>query len=114
VHGVVGFWSLIAMGVFASGYPNVVGPDVSIGGQALGAVVFLALGFVPGWLVSKALGVAGLLRVPRAVEIAGLDLSEIPASAYPEGIPPTAEPRVAAAASSNGRPDTAVPEPAVT
>jgi ammonium transporter, Amt family len=110
VHGVVGFWSLIAMGIFASGYPNVVGPDVSIGGQALGAVVFLALGFVPGWVVSKALAVAGLLRVPPAVEIAGLDLSEIPATAYPEGVPPTPEPRIALAASANGQP--AVAEPA--
>jgi ammonium transporter, Amt family len=95
VHGAVGFWSLIAMGIFASGYPNVVGPDTSLGGQALGAVLFLALGFVPGWVVSKALALAGLLRVPPAVEVAGLDLSEIPASAYPEGVPPTPEPRVA-------------------
>jgi ammonium transporter, Amt family len=112
VHGAVGFWSLIAMGIFAAGYPNVVGPDTSLGGQAVGAVVFLALGFVPGYVASKLLAVAGLLRVPPAVEAAGLDLSEIPASAYPEGIPATPEPRIAVVASTNGGP--AVAEPATT
>jgi ammonium transporter, Amt family len=117
VHGACGLWSLLAVGIFASGYSNTIGPDVSLGGQAVGAVTFLALGFVPGWLVSKALGVSGLLRVPQTAEIAGLDLSEIPASAFPEGVPPTAVPRIEATAvpHSNGAShDPAAPEPAAT
>jgi len=33
---------------------------------------------------------AGLLRIPPEVEEQGLDLTEIPATPYPEGIPVTA------------------------
>lgn len=113
VHGVVGLWSLLAVGFFASGYPNLAGPDVSLGGQALGAVTFAALGFVPGYLLSKALALSGMLRVPRPAELAGLDLSEVPASAFPEGLPSTEEPRGAVAA-TNGKPDSIAPEPAAT
>jgi ammonium transporter, Amt family len=117
VHGACGLWSLLAVGIFASGYSNAVGPDVSLGGQAVGAVTFLALGFIPGWAVSKVLAATGLLRVPQTAEIAGLDLSEIPASAFPEGVPPTAVPRIEATAlaHSNGAShDTPAPEPAAT
>jgi ammonium transporter, Amt family len=113
VHGVVGFWSLLAVGIFASGYPNVLGPDTSLAGQAVCAVTFAALGFIPGYLVSGLLKVTGLLRVPHAVEVAGLDLSEVPASGFPEGLPPTGEPRIAASALAheNGKPTTVPAEP---
>ncbi|MBN1530882.1 MAG: hypothetical protein JW895_17605, partial [Thermoleophilaceae bacterium] len=113
VHGAVGLWSLLALGIFAAGYPNIVGPDTSLAGQAVGALTFLALGFVPGWVCSKALALAGLLRIPAAAEQAGLDLSEIPASAFPEGIPPTPEPRIAATAlaHTNGHGDLEAAEP---
>jgi ammonia channel protein AmtB len=91
VHGMVGVWSLLACGIFASGYPSAVGgPDISLLGQLGSIGVFAALGFIPGYLCAGALKLAGLLRSPREVELLGLDLSEIPAAPYPEGIPATA------------------------
>ena len=44
------------------------------------------LGFVPGYVVSLILKMAGLLRVSEEAEIAGLDMTKVPAQAYPEGI----------------------------
>ncbi len=88
VHGGIGVWSLLAAGIFLSGYPNTDGnPSVSLWGQVVGIVVFAALGFIPTYLLSLFLKKVGLLRIPAAVEEQGLDLSEVPASAYPEGIP---------------------------
>ena len=94
VHGSVGAWSLIAVGLLASGYPNVAGPDVSLGGQAVGMVTFAVLGFVPGWAVSFAMARAGMLRIPPEAEALGMDLSELPATPFPEGIPATSPPRI--------------------
>lgn len=84
VHGFGGVWGLIACGVFAAGYPNVEGPAVSFLGQVQSAVVFMALGFVPGYALSYVLNLFGLLRCSEEVERAGLDLAEVPAKAYPE------------------------------
>ena len=40
----------------------------------LGAVImFVVLGLIPGWIIAKILQAAGKLRIPREVEIAGLD-----------------------------------------
>jgi ammonia channel protein AmtB len=90
VHGVCGAWSLIACGLFASGYPNVGGmPDTSLVGQVVGLAVCVALGFGFGWVASKLLDVFGMLRTPPSVELLGMDLAEIPATPYPEGVPVT-------------------------
>ena len=35
--------------------------------------MFGVLGFVPGWILAKILHGAGKLRIPREVELAGLD-----------------------------------------
>jgi hypothetical protein len=35
--------------------------------------MFFVLGFIPGYVLSAILKAAGLLRVPREVELAGLD-----------------------------------------
>lgn len=43
-----------------------------------------AQGFIPGFAVSYLLKAMGLLRGPKEVEEAGLDLTEIPSQAYPE------------------------------
>jgi len=90
VHGLMGVWSLLACGIFAAGYPSAVGgPDISFLGQAGGMLVFVALGFIPGYAIAGVLKLAGILRYPPEVEIAGLDLAETPSTAYPYGIPAT-------------------------
>ena len=55
-------------------------------GQLVGAVVFILLGLVPGYVVSLILKMCGLLRVGEQAEINGLDLTKVPVAAYPEGI----------------------------
>lgn len=93
VHGGIGLYSVLMAGVFLHGYPNTDGnPSISFWGQAIGAVVFAALGFIPAYLVSLGLKKVGLLRIPKAVEEQGLDLTEVPATPYPEGIPVTVMP----------------------
>lgn len=39
--------------------------------------MFAVLGFLPGYVGAKILSAFGVLRVPKAVELAGLDLGEI-------------------------------------
>ncbi len=85
VHGFGGFAGLVISGVFLSGYPNMNGmAEISFMGQLGGALVMAALGFIPGYLVSWALKKTGVLRVPAHAEERGLDLTEVPAQAYPE------------------------------
>ena len=55
-------------------------------GQLVGLVVMGALGFIPGYAMSAVMKATGTLRVPRDVEIMGLDLVEVPIEAYPEGM----------------------------
>lgn len=93
VHGGMGTFSVLMAGIFLWGYPNAEGfPTISLWGQLIGIAVFAALGFIPTYLVSLLLKKIGLLRIPAAVELQGLDLSEIPATPYPEGTPDTAMP----------------------
>jgi len=43
-------------------------------GMFIGAIVmFVVLGLIPGWIIAKVLHGMGKLRIPREVEIAGLD-----------------------------------------
>lgn len=89
VHGVAGVWSLIASGIFLNGYPNVGDlPDITFMGQFIGAVVMVALGFIPGYALSLAMKSMGVLRVPAEVEEIGLDVVEVPSVAYPESSVP--------------------------
>lgn len=92
VHGTIGLYGVILLGVFASGYPALQGegaPTISLFGQIGGAVVFFLLGFVPGYVVSFILKAMGMLRVPADAEEAGLDTVKVPAQGYPEGIAPS-------------------------
>jgi ammonium transporter, Amt family len=87
LHGVVGVWGVVAVGVFASGYPALGtegAPQITLYGQVIGAVVMAALGFIPGYAVSLLLKAMGLLRAPREAELMGLDKAKVPAVAYPE------------------------------
>ena len=93
VHGTIGIYGMLMLGVFASGYPAALGEGaatVSLMGQLVGAVVFIAIGLGTGYVSSLVLRMFGMLRVPEAAEIAGLDTVKVPAQAYPEGIPASA------------------------
>ena len=83
VHGYAGFLGVCAAGILLWGYPS--SPDALLGheepwarvtpwGQFIGAMImFWGLGFIPGYVLSYILKAAGFLRVPREVELAGLD-----------------------------------------
>ncbi|SHL86960.1 ammonium transporter [Roseovarius litoreus] len=96
VHGTIGIYGLVMLGIFGTGYPALLGegaPTISLVGQIVGAVVFIAIGLVTGYVSALILKIVGMLRVPEAAEIAGLDTVKVPAQAYPEGIaasPPAA------------------------
>jgi len=92
VHGTIGLYGVIMLGVFGSGYPALAienAPVITLYGQIIGAVVFFLLGFVPGWVFALILKKMGMLRVPAAAEEAGLDTVKVPAQGYPEGIAPS-------------------------
>ena len=78
VHGYAGFFGVFIAGFFLWGYPSSPDPSfasISPWGQFIGAVImFGVLGFLPGWITAKILAAFGLLRIPREVELAGLDV----------------------------------------
>jgi ammonium transporter, Amt family len=85
VHGYSGFLGIIMVGIFASGYPTGINNvPSSFGGQMMGLMTFLPLGFfggyIPAWILKK----TGLLRVPLLVELEGLDIAEYGTDFYPE------------------------------
>ena len=90
IHGTIGVFGVVVLGIFGSGIPGLgaFAPEgtvaISLWGQFVGAVVMFLLGFVPGYIVSWLLHKAGMLRVPEAVQIKGLDPVKVPAQAYPE------------------------------
>lgn len=96
VHGALGLWGVIVVGIVGTGYPAMFGEadvvEISLLGQLIGAATMAALGFIPGYLVSLLLKVTGMLRVPEAAEIIGLDETKVPASAYPEALHPSVSP----------------------
>ncbi|NIJ12944.1 ammonia channel protein AmtB [Saccharomonospora amisosensis] len=99
VHGYTGFLALVIAGFVLWGYPaaapvegvsawlgsNADGwPVINPLGQLIGALImFWVLGFLPTFAVAKLLDKFGLLRVPRKVELAGLDTHGYD-DAYPE------------------------------
>ena len=95
VHMYLGFWGVIVVGIAAQGYPALSGAstvDTSFVGQLVGALVMIALGFIPGYGISFFLKAIGQLRVPAEAEILGLDKTKVPAEAYPEALHPTVTP----------------------
>lgn len=80
VHGYAGFIGLVICGFMLWGQPS--SPyegyaTISPWGNTIGAVImFGLLGFLPAWVVSKILNSMGLLRIPRKVELEGLDFEE--------------------------------------
>ncbi len=81
VHGYAGVAGLIISGFVLWGYPSSMNTEyatITPWGQTIGAVImFFVLGFLPAWILARILQSFGILRVPRAIELAGLDLAEI-------------------------------------
>ncbi|HEU4451195.1 MAG TPA: hypothetical protein VFR63_14610 [Gaiellaceae bacterium] len=85
VHGAAGFYGVLLVGVFAGGFPTGVNNvETSFGGQLMGVLTFIPLGFLPGYALSWALKKLNLLRVPPEVELEGLDIAEFQFDNYPE------------------------------
>lgn len=97
VHGYAGVFGVVIAGFVLWGYPAAepieegrawfTTPDgwpmINPLGQTLGAIImFGVLGFLPAWVAAKALDALGWLRVPAAVEAAGLDTHD-PGDVYP-------------------------------
>jgi Amt family ammonium transporter len=84
VHGVVGAWGTLAVGLF--GDLEKIGSGLTRGGQIL--VQLVGIGAVLAWVVVTAailfgiLKAAGLLRVSEEEEMLGLDISEHGAESY--------------------------------
>jgi len=80
VHGYAGFVGLIIAGFVLWGHPS--SPyegfaEITPWGQFLGAMImFWGLGFLPAFIVAKILNGLGVLRIPREIEILGLDFTD--------------------------------------
>lgn len=81
VHGYAGFYGVVVAGFVLWGYPSSPNADyatINPLGQFLGAIImFFVLGMIPGWICAKILNGMGILRIPRKIELAGLDVSEM-------------------------------------
>jgi ammonia channel protein AmtB len=51
-------------------------------GQIVGIIVMALTGFVPGYVISLIMKMAGWLRVPDHVQEAGIDKTELELQAY--------------------------------
>ena len=85
VHGVVGIWGVLAVGLFAQdGGLFYGGGFTQLGAQALGALAIAAWAFGTSSIVFRLLDRWWGIRVTPAEELAGLDRMEHGADAYPE------------------------------
>ena len=85
VHGVMGMWGVMVVGIFAAGFPTGVNDvETSFVGQLVGVTTLFPLAFLTGYVGSRILKKFNLLRVPPAVEIEGLDMAEYQTDFYPE------------------------------
>ena len=77
VHGYAGFFGVVVAGFVLWGYPSSpfdgYAPINPLGQIAGALIMFGLLGFLPGWIMAKILNACGLLRIPREVELMGLD-----------------------------------------
>jgi Amt family ammonium transporter len=90
VHGYAGVVGLVICGFVLWGYPSS-GYDglgyaaINPVGMIIGAfIMFVVLGFIPGYVIAKILQGAGKLRIPREVELAGLDYNIMEAATKDE------------------------------
>ncbi|MBL9033947.1 MAG: ammonium transporter, partial [Rhodospirillaceae bacterium] len=78
VHGYGGFLGVVIAGFMLWGYPASPTYDsvVTPWGNFIGACIMFALGFVPCFILAAILKKFNLLRIPKEIELVGLDLSE--------------------------------------
>lgn len=79
VHGYGGFLGVVIAGFMLWGYPASQKYDAVITpwGNFIGAIImFFVLGFVLCYILGAVLKKFGMLRIPREIELVGLDLSE--------------------------------------
>lgn len=88
VHGYAGFLGVVIAGFMLWGYPTSPNPDyatISPWGNFIGAcIMFIVLGFIPGYTFASILKKFGMLRIPPEIEIVGLDISANELQAYEE------------------------------
>ncbi len=79
IHGYAGFFGVCVAGFVLWGYPTSPNPEYAVitpWGQFLGAMImFWVLGFFPAFIAAKILHKLGLLRIPKEIELLGLDVS---------------------------------------
>ena len=87
VHGTCGILGVLAVGIFAGGYPPFSEsiPTITFGGQFWGMLVMVALGFIPGYVLAMILKWCGVLRASEPIQEMGMDV-EVQNTAYPEGM----------------------------
>ena len=77
IHGYCGSIGVVAAGFLLWGYPSSTHAgyaSITPWGQISGALImFLGLGFIPCYVAAGILRRMGILRIPREVEVAGLD-----------------------------------------
>lgn len=79
VHGYGGFLGVVIAGFMLWGYPASPKYDVLVTpwGNFTGAIImFLVLGFIPAYVLASVLKAFNALRIPREIELVGLDMSE--------------------------------------
>jgi ammonia channel protein AmtB len=90
VHGYAGVVGLIICGFVLWGFPSSAYDGLGYAainpvGMIIGAfIMFVVLGFIPGYVIAKILHAAGKLRIPREVELAGLDYNMMEAASKDE------------------------------
>ncbi len=87
VHGTCGIVGVLGVGIFAGGYPQFSDavPTITFGGQFMGMLVMVALGFIPGYVLAMILKGFGVLRASEPIQEMGMDV-EVENTAYPEGM----------------------------
>ena len=74
---------MLAVGLFASGFPAAGDiPPSNLMGQIVGIITMALTGFIPGYVISYIMKMAGWLRVPDKIQEAGIDKSELGVRAY--------------------------------
>ncbi len=80
VHGYAGFIGVVIAGFVLWGHPASYGDRtvlITPWGQFAGAVImFWVLGFLPAWILAMIFKSAGVLRIPKQIELVGLDLAD--------------------------------------